>query len=257
MKLEALKFDFKQLTENPEVLEIRLYGEVKPEGYDYWNGKKIDSKTSQDYFAELLDKYRDVKEIKMYINSCGGSVVEGYGIYANLKRHQANKTCYIDGFANSIASIIALACDKIVMYKNSMMGIHNAMDYCFGNSTEHRKCADDLDKLMQGNRQIYLSRSGGKITEEKLTELLDAETMLTADECMQYGFCDEIDGEKSADPEQLAQAVEVYNSNIRQSLAATAALRKAVLQLTADPPKPQEQENKAIEALKQRFKNFL
>src|SRR5699024_6523406 len=75
-----------------------------------------------------------------------------------------------------------------------VMGIHNMRIACFGNAVELRKTADDLDKMMDGNREIYLQRSNGKITLEKLIELLDNETVLTANECVEYGFCDEIVG---------------------------------------------------------------
>lgn len=237
MQIERLKFDFKQNMDNPNTLEIRLYGEVKSDEYDYWSGKKIESKTSQDYFAEELDKHKDATEIKLYVNSCGGSVDQGYGIYANLKRHPAHKTCYIDGFANSIASIIAMASDKIIMYSNSMMGIHNAMQLCFGNAAELRKAADDLDKLMEGNRKIYLERSNGKITLEKLTELLDAETMLTAEECLQYGFCDEVEGKQISDDAAKAtsEAAQSYLNLSRQMLDAANSMRAAIKSMDEIP----------------------
>lgn len=166
MKPEVLKFDFKQQMEKPDILELYIYSEVASDGYDWWSGEEIKSETSQNFFREKLAEYKDVKNIVLYINSAGGSVKEGYGIYAQLKRHGAYITAYVDGFANSIASIICMAADKVIMYRNSMMGIHNAMDWMMGNATEHRKCADNLDSLMEGNRQIYLAKSGGKITEE-------------------------------------------------------------------------------------------
>ncbi|HHY28083.1 MAG TPA: Clp protease ClpP [Desulfitobacterium dehalogenans] len=213
MKPETLKFNFKQNLEKPDTLELYIYSEVVSDGWDWWTGKKIESETSADYFRKKLNEYKDVKYINLYINSCGGSVVEGYGIYAQLKRHEAYKTVYVDGFANSIASIIAMCGDKIIMYINAVMGIHNMMDWCMGNAAEHRKCADNLDSMMEGNRQIYFQRSKGKITLEKLTELLDAETILTAQECFEYGLCDEI-AEIAADPEQVTQAMQRMNTNM-------------------------------------------
>lgn len=194
MIFSKMKFEFSQQLNSPETLNIRIYGDVEPDNYNPFTGETKISTTSQNYFAEQLDKYSNVKQINLYINSAGGYVDQGYGIYANLKRHPAHKTCYIDGFANSIASIIALACDKIIMYSNSVMGIHNMRIACFGNAVELRKTADYLDKMMDGNREIYLQRSNGKITPEKLIELLDNETVLTANECVEYGFCDEIVG---------------------------------------------------------------
>ncbi len=249
MKPEVLKFDFKQQMDNTEVLELYIYSDVAPDGYDWWSGQDIKSETSQNFFRDKLSEFKDVKQIKLYINSCGGSVREGYGIYAQLKRHPATITAYIDGFANSIASIITMAADKIIMRINSMMGIHNMMDYCFGNASEHRKCADDLDRMMEGNRQIYMERSGGKITLEKLTELLDAETMLTAKECFEYGFCDEI-ADFTVDPEKTAQMMQRVNVNmaaqlkyyqtLKQSFGeAMEALNYTVVQKKPEPQEPQ------------------
>lgn len=251
MKPEILKFDFKQKTESPDVLELYIYSEVAPDGYDWWTGKKIESETSADFFREKLTEYKDVKNIVLYINSAGGSVREGYGIYAQLKRHEAYKTAYVDGFANSIASVICMAADKVVMYRNSMMGIHNAMDWLMGNATGHRKCAENLDRLMEGNRQIYLAKSGGKITEEKLIELLDAETMLNAQQCKEYGFCDEIvdedvDLEKATQMLQRTnmtmQAQVMYFQSIKQSF--NEAMDVLKVEKLPVPPNPEPKQNK-------------
>lgn len=241
MKPEILKFDFKQQTETPDTLDLYIYSAVAPDAFSLFGGE-VKSKTSADFFREQLEQYKDVKNINLYINSAGGSVREGYGIYAQLKRHPAQKTVHVDGFANSIASLIAMAGDKIIMRINSMMGIHNAMDICLGNANDHRKCADDLDKLMEGNRQVYLARSNGKITLDELTELLDAETMLTAKECKEYGFCDEI-AEEELDAEQTAQMMQRMNANMAAQAKYYQTLRQsfndamdAFQAPTADPP---------------------
>jgi ATP-dependent protease ClpP protease subunit len=262
LKPEVLKFDFKQQLEKPDTLDLYIYSEVAPDGYEWWSGETVESETSANFFREKLSEYSNVKYINLYINSVGGSVIEGYGIYAQLKRHPAEKTVYVDGFANSIASIIAMAGDKVIMYQNSVMGIHNMMDYCFGNSAEHRKCADNIDSMMEGNRQIYLTRSGGKITLEKLTELLDAETMLTAEECLGYGFCDEI-ADAAADPQKMTQAMQRMNAGTAQQIKYYQSLRQTLGEAMsafntqnpankpkdpppADPPANPPQENKTI-----------
>lgn len=239
-RIERLRFDFKQDMSKPEVLEIRLYGEVGYYKYDYETGE-YHKKNGQDYFAAKLDEYKDIKYINLYINSEGGDVQEGYGIYANLKRHPAQKTCYVDGFANSIASVIAMACDKIIMYVGSMMGVHNVMTWAGGNAADHRKVADMLDSIMEGNRKIYLERSGGKITLEKLTELLDAETWLTAEQCKEYGFCDEIDTTHQADDSQIKESMTRMVENMRANLAEIKGIRQeldALNGIVTAPPAP-------------------
>ncbi len=213
MKPEIMKFEFKQQLDNPDTLELYIYDIVAPGGYNWWSDEKIESETSADYFRKKLEEYKDVKNINLYINSAGGSVEEGYGIYAQLKRHTAYKIGHDDGFANSIASVIFQACDKRIMRINAVQGIHNIMEGCFGNAKEHRQCAANLDSMMEGNRQLYLVKANGKITLEKLTELMDAETILTAQQCLEYGLCDEI-AELAADPEQMTQKMQRMNTNM-------------------------------------------
>jgi ATP-dependent protease ClpP protease subunit len=209
-----MKFEFKQQLDKPDTLDLYIYDEVAPNGYDYWNGTKIISETSADYFRTKLAEYKDIKFINLYINSVGGSVREGYGIYAQLARHEAYKTGHDDGFANSIASVIFQACDKRIMRINSVQGIHNMMDVCYGNATEHRQCATNLDAMMEGNRQLYMAKAGGKITLEKLTELMDAETILTAQQCLEYGLCDEIAEMQVEDPQEMTQKMQRINANM-------------------------------------------
>lgn len=260
MKPEIMKFDFKQQLEKPDTLDLYIYDEVAPDGYDWWNGETIKSETSANFFRDKLAEYPDVTNINLYINSVGGSVKEGYGIYSQLKRHPAYITAYVDGFANSIASIITMATDHVVMSMGSMMGVHNMMDRCFGNAMEHRKMADDLDRMMEGNRQIYMSRAGDKITLEKLTELLDNETMLTAQECLLYGLCDEIAGEVK-EPDKVAQMMQRMNCNIASQAKYFTALKqsfKAAVESAAEPePKPPADNKPEPEQLLTTFLNAL
>ena len=79
---------------------------------------------------------------------------------------------------------------------------------------------------MEGNRQIYLLRSNGKITLEKLTELLDAESLLTAQECLEYGFCDEISG-TAADPERMTQAMQNINTTMAAQIKYFQSLKQS------------------------------
>ena len=114
-----------------------------------------------------------------------------------LKRKKCTKIVHIDGIAASIASVIAMAGDKIIMPSNSMMMIHNAWTYAAGNSNELRKLADDLDKVNLSIRQTYLDKAGDKLDEETLITLMDNETWLTAQECYNYGLCDVVGKDKN------------------------------------------------------------
>lgn len=197
-------WEIRQEAESADTLELYIYDTVESDGWWY------DSDTSAKHFRDELAKHPNAKEITVYINSLGGSVMEGIAIYNQLKRHPAHKTVRIDGFACSIASVIAMAGDTIIMPKNTVMMIHNAWTIAIGNSKELHKAADDLETINQASRQAYLDKAGDKLTVEKLTELLDAETYLTAEQCLEYGLCDSFgdDGstEPGADTKQRAEA---------------------------------------------------
>lgn len=226
-------WELKQQAETPEVLEMYIYGNVEGDSYDWWEGREIKSETSANYFREELAKFPNVKQIKIFINSFGGYVFEGTGIYNQLKRHAAEKIVQVDGFACSVASLIAMAADKLIMPSNTMMMIHNAWVSASGDAKALRKSADDLDAMMEGNRQAYLAKSNGKITLEKLTELMDNGTWLTAKQCLEYGFADEI----TSTPVDMTQAEEMLQK-VNQSLTAKISYNTAVAAQLRDMATP-------------------
>jgi hypothetical protein len=111
-----------------------------------------------------------------------------------LKRHSAYKTVYIDGLAASIASVIAMAGDKIIMPKNAMMMIHNAWTRAAGNANDFREIAERMDKIDESIRVTYTDKTGTE--EDEIIDLMDAETWFTAEEAVEKGFADEIEEEK-------------------------------------------------------------
>ena len=109
-----------------------------------------------------------------------------------LKQNPAHVNVYVDGLAASIASVIAMSGDAIFMPSNAMMMIHNPWTMAVGNAEELRKQADDLDQITKSSVQTYLAKAGDKLDEDKLKELMDNETWLTAQEAVDYGLADEV-----------------------------------------------------------------
>lgn len=227
------KYDIKQIGEDKRTLEIYLYGEIQGDYYDWWTGKVVESTTSANYVRKAIDEAGKVDNINIYINSCGGSVSEGIAIYNILKRSSAYKTVYVDAFAYSIASVIAMAGDKVIMPSNTTMMIHNAMMSAYGNSAELRKAADDLDIINEASCNTYLTKTD-KIDQDKLTELLNAETFLTAELALEIGLCDEV-----ANPIDLSQSVEVVKQ-AQRGKNPTAKKAMEYLQLCVKEQKPQQ-----------------
>lgn len=252
-------WELKQAVE-PNTLEMYIYGDVESDYYDWWNDREVKSETSANHFREELTKYPNATQINIYINSYGGSVFEGTAIYTQLKRHPAQKVVHVDGFACSVAATIAMAADKVIMPRNTMMFIHNALNSAWGNSKQLRKAADDLDVIMEGNRQAYLAKSNGKIAEEKLIELLEAETWLTAQQCFEYGFCDEVLGQE-VDLNEANQMLQKMNKTLEQQLSYSKALTAQFKELGIEPiqktPEPTPAPEPPKESMVNRFLNQI
>lgn len=234
-------WEIKQQADNK--ISLYIYGDVEGDSYDWWTGDVIESETSANHFRNELAKYPNAQQIDIFINSYGGSVFEGTAIYNQLKRHTAHKTVYIDGFACSIASVIAMAGDEIVMPRNALMMIHNMWMGVCGNATELRKAADDLDTINAAGRAAYLERAGEKLSEDQLVGMMDDETWLTAAQCIEYGLADRY-AEQDADMSQAAQVLQKANLNLEQRINIQKSLAAQLRQLTAKPEPTQEPKQK-------------
>lgn len=189
------------------VHKIYLYDEVKAKGDFNWKTWQYDeSETSAKHFRELLEKVGENDTIELYINSDGGSVKEGTAIFTNLKRCPAHKTGYVDGVANSIAATILQACDHRVMGEGTGMVLHNMWTVAVGNADEIRNEADKLDAWMKASRALFMQRCGGKITEKRLKEIMDKETLLGPDDALEIGVIDEISGRTSVEVNEAMQS---------------------------------------------------
>ncbi|ACK90993.1 Clp protease [Bacillus cereus AH820] len=185
MEIPKIKNRFEVLNSaNTEETDLYMYGSIS--AYSWYDG--ISSSKVREQLKNVT-----AKTINVHINSGGGDVFESIAISNLLKNHSATIVVHIDGLAASGASVIAMAADKIVMPKNTMMMIHKAWTYAAGNAEGLRKVADRLDKIDNAVTESYTSRFVGEKSE--LESLLAEETWLTAEECKTFGFCDEISDE--------------------------------------------------------------
>ena len=220
-------------------LDLYIYGDVESDGWDWWYERTIESETSANHFRNELAKHPNVSQINIFINSYGGSVFEGTAIYNQLKRHPANKTVYIDGFACSIASVIAMAGNEVVMPRNTLMMIHNMWMGACGNAAELRKAADDLDVINQAGRNAYLDKAGDKLDAELLEQMMEAETWLTAEQCVEYGLADRY-AEEDADMSAATGVLQKANLNLQQRLKVQKSLAAQLRELRQPPETPEQ-----------------
>lgn len=184
-------WQFRNAVNEPNVGELTIYSTIGSDG-DFWSWL-FDDVTPKSFKADL-DGLGDIKELRVYINSDGGDVFAGQAIHSMLKRHKAKVVVYVDGLAASIASVIAMAGDVIRMPRNAMMMIHRAWTIALGNAAEFRKMADDLAKIDESIIAAYQEKSG--MDKDRIIEMLDAETWMTAEDAIEYGFADEIEERK-------------------------------------------------------------
>ena len=220
---------------NESTLDIYIYGDIESDGYDWWTGDTLESETSATHFKNELEKHPDVQSINLFVNSNGGSVIEAMGIRNQLIRHPAMVTGFVDGFACSAGSFILTGCDKVVMYSNTMQMLHNMWMGAVGNYNELRKIADDLEQISIGNRQAYLQKSNGKMTEEQLIEILDNETWLTAEQCLELGLADEVISE-TKDLVEAQKIAQHMNKTLEQQINYNKALVALKKQATEPAP---------------------
>lgn len=170
-------------TDGPSVTDIWIYDVIGDDWYD----PSLTAKELCQRIAAI-----DTDEIVLHFNSPGGSVSDGVAIYNALITHPAKVRSVIEGWTASIATVIALAADEgcVTMYDNVMFVIHNPWSICVGNASEMREFADYLDQVGALMSRVYMGRCTK--TEAELKAALDAETYLTAEMALEWGFVDEV-----------------------------------------------------------------
>ncbi len=205
-KLLNLKRDIRFEAKGENEYKLTVYGSIG--GWFSENNAEAIRRKIQDVKAE---------KIHVHINSGGGSAFDGVAICNQLKQHSAEIIVHIDGWAASAASVIAMAGDKIIMPSNTMMMIHQASTFEYGNADLFEKTARDLRKIDSALAASYKKRFVG--TDEELKQLLKDETWLTAEEAVALGLADEIADEIEIDDTQEDEEVEVVE-NFKEDLVA-------------------------------------
>ena len=158
---------------------IHIYDEIGVHG--------ITAKT----FLEDLKKLKG-KDVTIHINSTGGDVFQGQAIYTALKNYTGKVTVKIEGLAASMATIIALAADRVEMTSNSLFMIHSPMSNVFGNKAQMRKQINALEKVETTMLSVYKAKTN--ISEDEIEQMMARETWLSAHEALELGFVDEVLG---------------------------------------------------------------
>ncbi len=185
----------------PTVIDKSTYGE---RAYDIYSrllkeriiflGSDIDENISNSIVAQLLflSSQSDVKDIKMYINSPGGSVTDGLAIYDTMQYIKPDVSTICIGMAASMAAILlsAGAKGKRFALPNSEILIHQPMGGTQGQAADIKIRAEHMLKLKDRLNLILKSHTGQRL--DKIEKDTDRDYFMTAPEAMQYGLVDKV-----------------------------------------------------------------
>jgi len=131
-------------------------------------------------FKSQLSDLGDVDILEVEINSPGGIVTDGVAMFNALREHPAPVHIYVVGMAGSIASVIAMAADRLFIPDNALVFIHKPLNGLMGNADDMRKMADDLDKFESALTNSYMRLFKG--SEDEIEAMMSGDTWLTAEE---------------------------------------------------------------------------
>jgi membrane-bound ClpP family serine protease len=126
-----------------------------------------------------------------------------------LKGHPAKVFGHVEGIAASAASFVLMAADTISMPEDAFIMIHNAHGGAMGDAQDLREMADIIDKLQGTILNIYEKRTGHD--REALDAMMKAETWLTANEAMEFGFVDTV-----TDKMEVAAKINIFSRHFKE-----------------------------------------
>ena len=162
---------------SPDEAEVMLYDEIGG-----WYGA-----TADQFIADL--RGITAPNLRVRINSPGGSVFEGIAIANALRSHPGNVVVQVDSVAASIASVIAMAGDRVEMAPNAMLMIHEASGVCLGNAADMDEMSRLLALISDNIADAYVAKAGG--TREQWREAMRTESWYLPEDAVVAGLADE------------------------------------------------------------------
>lgn len=158
-------------------------------GKSYWDNSGVGERD----FKAALSMIPKGRKITIGINSEGGSVKDGLGIYHAIRARKDDVTCRNDGCAWSIASVILVAGGRTICPKASTVMIHDPWTYCQGNADEMRRAAEGLDANAKALVAAYAERTGRP--EDEIRDAMKRESWFTGEEAKAWGLSDDVTDE--------------------------------------------------------------
>ena len=186
---------------NPYILEERTLNVTQMDVFSrlmmdriIFLGTEINDYTANTIQAQLLylDSVGSSKDISIYINSPGGSVTSGLGIYDTMQFIQSNVTTICTGIAASMAAVLLVAGHegKRFALPHSRVMIHQPLGGVQGQASDIEITAREIQKY---KKELYTIISDHSHTPfEKVWADSDRDYWMTADEAKEYGMIDAV-----------------------------------------------------------------
>ncbi len=228
------RFYFIQKAE--QTADIFIFGDIAEGPYE-WLGEK----SAQSIVNEIKDL--DVDVINVHIDSYGGSIKEGWGMYNALREHKAEVHTFADGFVCSAAMYPFLAGAVRTASSVSAFYLHEGLTGAYGYADDLRKAADEIDVITSIGVNAFVEVAG--MDEETVKKLMKDETWLTAAQALDCGIATEIKAGATAARSQSAR---------KQILQMITGRKSAPEQ---EPKKTEEPKVPEIPEVKNAIKNFF
>lgn len=190
-----------QAYQNPYILEERQLNVTQMDVFSrlmmdriIFLGTEINDYTANVLQAQLLylDSVEPGKDISIYINSPGGSVYAGLGIYDTMQFVRSDVATICTGMAASMAAVLLVAGKegKRAALKHSRVMIHQPMGGAQGQASDIEITAREIQKL---KKELYTIIADHSHTDfEKVWADSDRDYWMTAEEAREYGMIDEV-----------------------------------------------------------------
>ena len=216
-------FSLRRSLENKTV-DIYIFGDIVEQRG--WIDGLLQPDSDQSSY-DLANQIAGIPEdcaITVHINSYGGEVKEGLGIYNVLKSRDVTTIC--EGFAASAGSVVFCAGKRRIMQPASLLFIHKAQNGAWGSSDDLEKAAEDLRIVTSAAVEAY-REAGVTVPDKQLEAMMKAETWITPEEAVDYGFATQV-AEDEADEDGV-----IVNDAMRSIMAAVKGPEQRAMTLPA------------------------
>ena len=198
---------------------IRVLTMRGPISDETWFGDEV---TPREFRAELNE---GTGPVAAWIDSPGGDVFAAAQIYNMLRDYKDVVNVHIDSLAASAASVIAMAGKTVEISPTGYLMIHNPSMMAWGDSAEMQRAKNMLDEVKEGIINAYEAKTG--LSRRQLSDMMDAETWLSAKKAVELGFADRIMFEGEKEPDNM----------VSLSFSRTAVTNSLLSRIKATPPK--------------------